>query len=159
MNVDDAAVREANQRFYRAFESLSLERMEAAWCHDGLVACVHPGWPLSLGWEAVRATWRTIFANTSSMKFDVGDERVDVRGDMAWVVCTERLASQSVTGSSHGAVLATNVFRKEGGTWKMVHHHASPLVPRGPHIPGDPDDTGDDDEPATPAPRKKSELN
>lgn len=160
VNVDDDAVREANQRFYRAFESLSLDRMDAVWSHEGMVACVHPGWPLSLGWEAVRETWRTIFANTSTMRFEVGDERVDVRGDFAWVVCTERLASQSVTGASRGAVLATNVFRREDGVWKMVHHHASPFVPRAvlhPDDEGEGDDA-DEDTPTTTT-RKKGVLN
>ena len=43
---EEDAVREANDRFYRAFESLKLEAMEAAWAHDERVQCIHPGWDL-----------------------------------------------------------------------------------------------------------------
>jgi ketosteroid isomerase-like protein len=122
---DAAAVRTANQGFYRAFESLSLERMDAVWAHDGQVMCVHPGWPLAEGWPAVRRTWETIFRNTREIRFEVAEQRLDVRGELAWVVCVERLSSSS----DRRAVLATNVLRRgTDGAWRMVHHHGSPLV-------------------------------
>jgi ketosteroid isomerase-like protein len=117
-------VRAANHAFYRAFESLQLERMEASWAHDGQVTCVHPGWPLAVGWAAVRATWQTIFRNTDAIRFRISDERIDVGGELAWIVCVENVGSDG----SEGAVLATNVFRRDGGRWRMVHHHGSPLV-------------------------------
>jgi len=121
-------VRRANQAFYRAFESLSLDRMDETWWHDGLVVCVHPGWPLAVGWLAVRETWRTIFRNTSDISFEVTDERIDVRGELAWVVCVEHLSSRSVQGEGKGVVLATNLFRREEGAWRLVHHHTSPYL-------------------------------
>jgi len=40
---DRTAVREANDRFYRAFESLDLAEMDQIWAHGDEVACVHPG--------------------------------------------------------------------------------------------------------------------
>jgi ketosteroid isomerase-like protein len=122
---DEAAVRAANQRFYRAFESLALPEMEAAWAHEGQVTCVHPGWPLAEGWTAVRESWDAIFRNTPQIRFDVSGERIEVRGDLAWVVCVERITS----GNEQGAVLATNVLRRGGdGEWRLVHHHGSPYV-------------------------------
>jgi ketosteroid isomerase-like protein len=128
---DQAAVHEANQAFYRAFEALDLPAMDARWAHDGLVTCLHPGWPLCAGWPEVRQSWATIFTNTASMRFDVVDERIDVRGDLAWVVCVERIHSTAPGGEAMiGAVVATNVFRNDGGVWKLVHHHGSPHVPR-----------------------------
>jgi ketosteroid isomerase-like protein len=126
---DEEAVRAANQGFYRAFESLELVRMDAVWAHDGLVACVHPGWPLSSGWEAVRRSWRTIFENTEAIRFEVTDEEIEVSGDLAWVLCVEWLASEVEGARGEAAVLATNVFRRVAGAWKLVHHHASPRVP------------------------------
>src|SRR4051812_3013597 len=117
------AVRAANQAFYRAFESLALEWMDAVWSHAGQVTCVHPGWALADGWPAVRDSWATIFGNTADIRFTVEDEHIDVRGDLAWVVCLERIR----TGGASGAILATNVFRREGGAWRLVHHHGSPV--------------------------------
>jgi ketosteroid isomerase-like protein len=118
-------VRHANQDFYRAFESLELPRMEAAWAHEGQVTCAHPGWPLADGWAAVRRSWETIFRNTSEITFDVTGEQIEVRGELAWVVCVERVSS----GTDRGAVLATNVLRRGAdGRWRLVHHHGSAYV-------------------------------
>lgn len=125
---EEQAVREANQLFYRAFESLDLARMDDAWWHDGQVSCIHPGWPLAFGWQEVRGTWRTIFANTSAIRFSVADERVDVRDELAWLLCTERIGSSATGGPSEAAVLATNVFRREAGVWRLVHHHGSGIA-------------------------------
>jgi ketosteroid isomerase-like protein len=121
---DAEAVLQANRGFYRAFESLSIERMDGVWAHEGQVTCAHPGWPLAEGWTAVRLSWETIFENTGQISFTVDDEQADVRGDMARVVCVERMSSDRQSG----ALLSTNVFRREAGRWLMVHHHASGFV-------------------------------
>jgi ketosteroid isomerase-like protein len=131
MGAEQAAVRAANLAFYRAFEALDLAAMERMWAHDASATCLHPGWPLCAGWSEVRGSWATIFANTGTMRFEVADERIDVRGELAWVVCIERIRSTGPTGDAMvGAIVATNVFRKEHEAWKMVHHHGSPHVAR-----------------------------
>jgi ketosteroid isomerase-like protein len=124
MSADLDAVRRANQDFYQAFESLDLERMSEVWAHEGQVTCAHPGWPLAEGWIPVKLSWETIFENTAQMKFSIENVKVDVRGELAWVVCVERMASDRQAG----ALLATNVFRRDAGRWLMVHHHASGFV-------------------------------
>ncbi len=131
MDADVAAVRAANLAFYRAFEALDLPAMERLWAHDETATCLHPGWALCAGWAEVRASWAAIFANTGSMRFEIADERIDVRGGLAWVVCVERIRSTGAAGEAMvGAVVATNVFRDDGGGWKLVHHHGSPHVAR-----------------------------
>ena len=131
MDADRAAVRAANLAFYRAFEALDLAAMERLWVRDESASCLHPGWPLCAGWDEVRASWAAIFTNTETMRFDIADERIDVRGPLAWVVCVERIRSTGPAGDAMvGAVIATNVFRSDGGTWKIVHHHGSPHVAR-----------------------------
>lgn len=122
MNVD---VEAANAAFYRAFEALDVALMDEVWAHADYVKCVHPGWPLITGWEAVRESWRTIFENTAEMRFTLGDVDVQVAGALGWVTCTENIL-QSVRGRiSVTSVLATNLFERGAGGWRMVHHHAS----------------------------------
>jgi ketosteroid isomerase-like protein len=131
MDARQLAVRAANSAFYRAFEALDLQAMERLWAHDASATCLHPGWPLCAGWDEVRASWATIFANTASMRFEVADERIDAGEAMAWVVCVERIRSTGPAGDAMvGAVIATNVFRNDGDGWKLVHHHGSPHVAR-----------------------------
>jgi ketosteroid isomerase-like protein len=125
---DDATVRAANVRFYRAFESLNLSEMEPLWAHDERVACVHPGWPRLVGWEAVRDSWEAIFRNTLEMRFTITDVRVEVHGDLAWVLCTENILSQARGNLSVTTILATNLFERHHDAWLLVHHHASHVL-------------------------------
>ena len=122
---DRAHVVEANANFYRAFESLDIQQMAAVWARGDHVKCVHPGWSLLSGWEAVKASWELIFSNTKEIRFTLTDVRVQIRGPLAWVVLTENLLSQVQHDVTATAILATNIYEKTDGTWKMVHHHAS----------------------------------
>jgi ketosteroid isomerase-like protein len=128
MASDVEAIRAANARFYRAFESLDIARMDPLWLHAEHVACVHPGWPRLHGWEAVRESWAAIFRNTREMRFTLTDVQVEVRGDLAWVTCTENILSETRGNVSVTAILATNVFERQVGDWLMVHHHASHVL-------------------------------
>jgi ketosteroid isomerase-like protein len=123
-----AAVEEANARFYRAFEALDLTEMDVVWGRGEHVRCIHPGWPLLVGWEAVRASWATIFANTAEMRFTLSDVRVDTAGDLAWVTCTENILSDAGGRVSVTSVLATNLFERGPAGWRLIHHHASHVL-------------------------------
>ena len=122
-------VEAANARFYRAFEDLDLAAMDAVWVHAEYVKCVHPGWPLLSGWDAVRESWRVIFQNTAEMRFTLGEVEATAAGSLGWVTCTENIL-QSVRGRiSVTSVLATNLFeRGADGLWRIIHHHASHVL-------------------------------
>ena len=125
---DRAAVREANERFYRAFESLDLAEMDGIWAHGDHVACVHPGWNRLHGWDDVRRSWAAIFQSTTEMRFTITDVRVEIRGDLGWVHCTENIISETRGSLSITAILATNVFERHDVWWLLVHHHASHIL-------------------------------
>ena len=122
----------ANARFYRAFEALDLAAMERLWAHGEHVKCVHPGWPLLTGWDAVRASWEAIFSGTAEMRFTISEEQVAVCQDLAWVTCTENILTQARGRISVTSVLATNLFERHPDGWRIVHHHASHVLGGGP---------------------------
>ena len=124
----EAEVRELNQKFYLALESLDLEAMESVWLHHELVRCVHPGWPMLAGWESVRESWEEIFRNTESMLLTTRDVSLHIEGSVAWITCTERATWKRGERSETALVQATNLFLRRDGEWKMVLHHASPLA-------------------------------
>jgi len=127
--VSDASdVEEAAAGFYRAFEALDIARMDRVWAHGAHVRCVHPGWPLLCGWDAVRGSWQRIFDNTTEMRFTLSDVTVNVAGDLAWVTCTENILSEVGERVSVTAILATNVFERTEAGWLLVHHHASHVM-------------------------------
>jgi hypothetical protein len=59
----------SNARFYKAFESLSIENMEEVWKHSDDTICIHPGWEMFTSWTAIRESWVRIFENTGMIKF------------------------------------------------------------------------------------------
>jgi ketosteroid isomerase-like protein len=124
------AVRRANRAFYDAFESLDRERMAEVWLRSPRVQCTHPGWQRLSGFDSVLESWARIFENTMSMRFTIEDESIELMGDLAWVVCTEVIRSQTLDGPALSRVEATNVFERHGERWLLVHHHGSPLIQR-----------------------------
>jgi len=116
---------EANNIFYEAFQSLSIEKMEKVWHHGDDVVCIHPGWDLITGWLAIRESWVTIFQNTNSIKFLITNTKIQVFKDIAVVVCLENIESiieEQIIGSG---ILATNIFKQSKSGWAMMHHHGS----------------------------------
>ncbi len=120
-------VEAANRAFYQAFETLEIKEMEKVWLQAPHIKCVHPGWPLLVGWGPVMASWERIFDNTFGMRFTLTDVRVYVSGNFGWVVLLEELDAQGYNGPSRSQILATNLFEKHDGQWFIVHHHASPI--------------------------------
>jgi len=126
--VSENDVREANARFYRAFETLDIAEMDRVWAHGEHVKCVHPGWPLLSGWDAVRESWAAIFENTAEMRFTLSNVVAAAGGDLAWVTCTENILADVQGRVSVTSVLATNLFERTPEGWRMVHHHASHVL-------------------------------
>lgn len=125
---DELVVAEANERFYGALEAADLEAMSEVWLHTDWVKCVHPGWELIIGWDAVHDSWERIFAGSGGMRVSAREVRIKIAGDFSWVSCTENLAifldnsSAPITATT----TATNLFHRIDSKWLMVHHHASP---------------------------------
>ena len=119
MTSDETAVLAANAAFYRAFAARDVEAMNALWARRAPVACIHPGWQVLNGREAVMASWRGILAGAPPA-IDCRDAIARLAGTTAFVICTELLEA--------GELVATNVFVQEDGTWMLVHHHAGPVA-------------------------------
>lgn len=120
--TDIDAVLNANLDFYRAFNERSMKTMEALWSSTAPILCIHPGWNALAGREPVIQSWRAILANPDAPRVMCHDDRAFLYGDLAIVQCEEELES--------GHLVATNMFVREGGAWKMIHHQASPLIVR-----------------------------
>jgi ketosteroid isomerase-like protein len=124
--LDD--ILQANEAFYRAFQNLDINQMEAIWHQASYIQCFHPGWGLLRGWEAVMTSWRRIFENTRGVRIVLTEVHAEVRGQIAWVTQYENLSSEIDGEASSGVVLATNVFEKHPAGWFMIHHHGSTVV-------------------------------
>lgn len=119
MLLDDRdAVLFANEAFYQAFAERDTGAMEEMWAKDTPVLCCHPGWPPVEGRDAVLESWRGILTNPQAPDIRCHDAVARVKGDMAFVLCFEEIEGRFL--------IATNVFVREGGAWRLVHHTAAP---------------------------------
>ena len=110
----------ANAEFYRAFAARDVNAMSALWAVRTPVACIHPGWRALHGRDAVLASWRNILGGPGAPAISCADAAAHVLGDSGFVICIERLPGVEL--------IATNVFAREDGAWRMVHHHASAMA-------------------------------
>lgn len=123
---EETAVAAANLAFYRALEGRNLSHMDSVWSHEDEVTCVHPGWHRLDGWSEVRRSWENIFANSRAWTVACEEIRIAVAGELAWVACVEVIRPFGMGEEDAAAHMqATNVFRRHGGEWLLVHHHAS----------------------------------
>ena len=130
MPADAGSLEAANQAFYDAFEALELDAMDTLWDHGDDVWCVHPGSEVISGWDRVHRSWAAVFANASYLQFIVTDVTATVAGEVGCVTCTENILSGhgDAAGLGAGKAVATNVFVWRGERWRMLGHHASPVV-------------------------------
>ena len=121
INAEERAVLAANLRFYRAFDGRDMKAMDALWARGVPVAVIHPAWPGITGRTEVMESWKSILSSETAPRIRAVNANAHVYGSTAFVICYEIV--------NEGAVLiATNIFAKRGGAWKMVHHQAGPTT-------------------------------
>ena len=149
-HVDDCgAVLQANAAFYRAFSKRNYDQMQAIWCQDNTITCLHPGSKTPLvGTKQVSESWQKLLkpqaAGTAfqSTWMEPHNIRLSVKGSTwAIVLCEELVYVRRFRRGKRketrlvNKLWATNIFRKvphseldgenQGNRWKLTHHHAS----------------------------------
>jgi len=120
MTKDEKAVLDANDAFYAAFAAREPEVMDRLWAKRAPVACVHPGWSPLRGRDEVVASWHGILSGGGAPPISCSRATAHLLGDAAYVICIEHVPG--------GLLVATNTFVREDGEWRLVHHHAGPLM-------------------------------
>ncbi len=128
---DEITVLFVTEAFYAAFAGRSMEAMADMWAEDAPVTCVHPGWKALFGRAEVLESWAAILANPDSPSVEFHAARATLHGAIGIVICIEQVEDTFLA--------ATNIFIREKGDWKMIHHQSGPGQP--------PDEEEEDDEP------------
>jgi ketosteroid isomerase-like protein len=125
---NEKEIRAATVLFYAAFNSAlhgNLAPMSAVWSHRPDVTSLSAAGGHAKGWNEVYAGFQNMARLYPGGHIEQMNMTVVAGKDIGYSVCTE-------TGqlrSSEGPMVtfnqrATNIFRLEGGTWKLIHHHA-----------------------------------
>ena len=128
MGIEDE-VREASKSFYAALNRMlngDAGSLPDIWSHSSTVTTMHPVGGREVGWENVRETWEQVAKLASGGEVRLNDQFIQAAGDMACEVGIEKgkctMAGQQVSIEHR----VTNVYRREAGAWKIVHHHTDP---------------------------------
>ena len=120
-----ATPQDAEAAFYEAFMKHDLEAMMSVWSDDDEVYCIHPQGPRVTGVAQVRESWRRIFANGGTLRFQVRQQHVFQAMMVSVHSVYEQIAVGDETQPRH-CVLATNIYARTERGWRMMAHHASP---------------------------------
>jgi ketosteroid isomerase-like protein len=119
-------VREASKKFYAGLNQMANGKNNAladAWAHNASVTAMHPIGGREVGWDAVGGSFNQVAHMATEGNVELKDQLIQVLGDVAYELGIEqaqfKLAGQEVKGE----IRVTNIYKKEGGTWKIVHHH------------------------------------
>jgi len=127
---DEKAVPQASAQFYTALNAMfvgKVEPMNAVWSHTEDVTYMGPDGKFIVGWDQVSAIWKQQADLKLGGKVEPEAMHVTVGQDLAIVECLE-VGENIVQGKTEKVSLrATNIFRKEGGQWKMIGHHTDLL--------------------------------
>lgn len=129
--ADEDAVRAANAEFYAALNSLftgDAAPTMALWSHAHDITYMGPMGGLEVGWEAIEKVWKAQAALKLGGRVEPKDIQINVGRDLAVVSDVEVGENTNARGVvAKVSIRATNVYRKEGGKWKMIGHHTDLL--------------------------------
>ena len=125
MSTEDE-IRKASEQFYAGLNRMANGDSGALadiWSHSAAVMTMHPIGGREVGWDAVRGSFEQVAQLASDGKVGLKDQLIQVAGDVAYEVGIEhgqlKLAGQQVTIEHR----VTNIYQREAGAWKLVHHH------------------------------------
>lgn len=113
-------VRKVQLEFYEAFASQDIEKMKQVWSTTDSCKCVHPGMTCITGAEEILNSWEVLFTS-EAFEIEPKETSVDICGSTAICHCVETIGTSS-------KLEAVNIYKREGGEWKMTMHIASPVM-------------------------------
>jgi ketosteroid isomerase-like protein len=125
MSTDDE-IRTASAQFYAALDRMlagDATSLADIWSHGAAVTTMHPIGGRQAGWEDVRGSFEQVAQLATGGHAELREQSIQVAGDVAWEVGVEQghgtIAGERVAIEQR----VTNIYRREAGGWKIVHHH------------------------------------
>jgi ketosteroid isomerase-like protein len=125
MSTEDE-VRKASEQFYAALNRMAngdASPLADIWSQGAGVTTMHPIGGREVGWDKVHASFAQVAEIASEGRIRLDDQLIRVMGDVAYELGSERgqakFAGQQVSLDHR----VTNIYRREAGSWKLVHHH------------------------------------
>lgn len=120
-------VRQASEQFYAALNQMAngdAGPMSAVWAHGSDVTALHPIGGRNEGWDETRSAFEQVGSLAGGGQVRLRDQMIHAGTDLAYEVGVEE--GEITLAGEHIAIeqRVTNIYRRDGGEWKMVHHHS-----------------------------------
>jgi len=127
MAVEDE-VRQASDQFYAALNEMlstgDAGPVIAVWSQGQQGSTMHPTGGREVGRDQVLAAWKQAGPAFSEGRATADElEVIPITEDAAYTIGTERFEGKVGGESLRGEWRATNIYRREDGGWKILHHH------------------------------------
>jgi ketosteroid isomerase-like protein len=122
MSTEDE-VRAVSGRFYSALNGLDISQLADVWSQSNTVTTMHPMGGEQVGWPEVRKSFEDAAGAMSDIHVELADQQIRTGEDLAYEIGIERGRGKVGDEQIEIEHRVTNVYRREGGQWKMVHHH------------------------------------
>jgi ketosteroid isomerase-like protein len=122
-------IRRASEQYYAALSHLlegDAGPLMEAWSHSPDATAMNPYGGREVGWERLREVFEQVarFCAGGQVSLHLEDELIRVGGELAYqmgIECGEGTIAGQPASIRHRV---TNIYRREGGAWKMLHRHA-----------------------------------
>ena len=119
-------IRKTSGKFYAALNGVvngDWTAMIDVWSHNPDVSTMHPIGGRQIGWDEVRTWWENLAKICPNGRVELRDQRISVGEDLAYETGTEHVNVLIGKDKAQADFRVSNVFRREGSEWRMVHHH------------------------------------
>ncbi len=119
-------IRKTSEQFYAALNRMmngDAGPLTDIWSHSAAVTTLQPSGGRQVGWDEVRASWEKVAQMVSVGRVKLRDQLIQVAGEVAYELGTEQFSMTMAGHSVLGEHRVTNIYRREVGGWKVVHHH------------------------------------
>ena len=123
-NVEE--VREASKKFYEGLNRMAngeSNTLASAWLQNDNATAMHPIGGRDVGWKEVENSFNQVAGVVSDGKVELKDQLIRDLGDAAFEVGIEKAQFKVAGMEVKAEIRVTNIYQKENGSWKMVHHH------------------------------------
>ncbi len=128
--ADADAIRSLVNREVAAINGKDLRALSEIWSKDKdiLMFDVPPPGRFQ-GWDQIGRLWKDFFDKVTEIRLTVDAVRTEAQGSLGYATydwsMTGRLGSYPLEDRGQ----ATAIYRKEGGQWRLIHAHYSPVPP------------------------------
>ena len=120
-------VRSASRAFYSAMNRMlagDATSLGEIWSHSATVTTMHPIGGRQVGWQQVKDSFDQVAKSSTGGRVELTEQPIRIADDRTAYELGVEHAQFSIAGQPlHVESRVTNIYVRESGAWKIVHHH------------------------------------